>query len=252
MPVLDANSLGELREAIKLTLSRCVLNTHLIKVYLRDPASTHLVDENCRTLPNSRFISDILQQRGKTVVTVNHNQDSIRELLGSQHSNDNNHSVLLLPIPERGTQKSIGLVVVVSQAGSLSSVDPKRVELCLKQISVTYEVLRNNVSKESGHINNLESLIQLCGELHDPDAAQLEIKVVRYLQHQTDAETGFLLLVVPETQMLFCQAVGDTVLQEEVRFAGPSSCFGKALETKQPITLADIPVERRYEVEKII
>uniref|UniRef100_A0A2C9LI80 GAF domain-containing protein n=1 Tax=Biomphalaria glabrata TaxID=6526 RepID=A0A2C9LI80_BIOGL len=89
-------------------------------------------------------------------------------------------------------------------------------------------------------------------ELNDPDAAKLEIKVVRYLQRHTDAESGFLLLVVPETQMLFCQAVGDTVLQEEVRFAGPSSCFAKALETKQPITLADIPVERRHEVEKII
>ncbi|KAI8761655.1 cGMP-dependent 3,5-cyclic phosphodiesterase, partial [Biomphalaria glabrata] len=162
--------------------------------------------------------------------------------------------LLLLPIPERGTHRSIGLIVVVSQAGSLSSVDPKRVELCLKQISVTYEVVKNNLTKENAppHISNLLSLIQLCGELNDPDAAKLEIKVVRYLQRHTDAESGFLLLVVPETQMLFCQAVGDTVLQEEVRFAGPSSCFAKALETKQPITLADIPVERRHEVEKII
>ncbi|XP_055894409.1 uncharacterized protein LOC106057313 isoform X3 [Biomphalaria glabrata] len=254
MPVLDANNLTELREAIKLTISRCVLNTQLIKVFLRDPLTSHLVDEHCRPLPNSRFISDILHQKGKTVVSVNHNQDSIRELLGSQHSNDNNHSVLLLPIPERGTHRSIGLIVVVSQAGSLSSVDPKRVELCLKQISVTYEVVKNNLTKENAppHISNLLSLIQLCGELNDPDAAKLEIKVVRYLQRHTDAESGFLLLVVPETQMLFCQAVGDTVLQEEVRFAGPSSCFAKALETKQPITLADIPVERRHEVEKII
>ncbi|KAK0045332.1 cGMP-dependent 3 5-cyclic phosphodiesterase, partial [Biomphalaria pfeifferi] len=254
MPVLDATNLTELREAIKLTISRCVLNTQLIKVFLRDPLTSHLVDEHCRPLPNSRFISDILHQKGKTVVSVNHNQDSIRELLGSQHSNDNNHSVLLLPIPERGTHRSIGLIVVVSQAGSLSSVDPKRVELCLKQISVTYEVVKNNLTKENAppHISNLLSLIQLCGELNDPDAAKLEIKVVRYLQRHTDAESGFLLLVVPETQMLFCQAVGDTVLQEEVRFAGPSSCFAKALETKQPITLADIPVERRHEVEKII
>ncbi|XP_035829015.1 cGMP-dependent 3',5'-cyclic phosphodiesterase [Aplysia californica] len=253
MPVLDATSLGELREAIKQTISRCVLNTSLIKVFLRDPLTTQLVDENCRVLPNSGFISDILQQRGKTVVTVNHNQDSIRELLGSQHINDNNHSVLLLPIPERGTQKSIGLVVLVSQAGSLSSVDPKKVELCLKQISVIYEVIKNNISKDSGpHISNLLSLIQLCGELNDQDAAKLEIKVVRYLQQQTEAESGFLLLVVPETQMLFCQAVGDSVLQEEVRFAGASSCFAQALETKQPMTLDDIPEDRRQEVEKII
>ncbi|KAH9514021.1 hypothetical protein Btru_032009 [Bulinus truncatus] len=228
----------------------------LVKVFLRDPLTSHLVDEHCRPLPNSRFISDILHQKGKTVVSVNHNQDSIRDLLGSQHSTDNNHSgeqptlalaVLLLPIPERGTQKNIGLVVVVSQAGSLSSVDPKRIELCLKQISITYEVVKTSLVKDNGppHISNLLSLIHLCGELNDPDAAKLEIKVVRYLQRQTDAESGFLLLVVPETQMLFCQAVGDTVLEEEIRFAGPSSCFAKALESKQPLTLADIPVHQK-------
>ncbi|GFN82268.1 cGMP-dependent 3',5'-cyclic phosphodiesterase-like [Plakobranchus ocellatus] len=254
-PVLDATSLVELREAIQLTISRCVPNASLIKVFLRDPLTTHLVDENCRALPNSRFISDILQQRGKTEVTINHNQDSIRELLGNQYNNDGgtNNSVLLLPVPERGSHKKIGLIVVVSQAVSLSSVDPKRVGLCIKQISVTYEVIRSSLNKDtSPQISSLLSLMQLCGELNDQDAAKLEIKVMRYLQEQTDAESGFLLLVVPETQMLFCQAVGDSVLQEEVRFAGPLSCFGKALETKQPITLADIPVERRQEVEKII
>ncbi|RUS89465.1 hypothetical protein EGW08_002762, partial [Elysia chlorotica] len=52
--------------------------------------------------------------------------------------------------------------------------------------------------------------------------------------------------------ILFLQAVGDSVLQEEVRFAGPTSCFANALETKQPITLEDIPMDRRQEVEKII
>ncbi|KAK3741003.1 hypothetical protein RRG08_005693 [Elysia crispata] len=227
----------------------------LIKVFLRDPLTTHLVDENCRALPSSRFISDILQQRGKTEVTINHNQDSIRELLGSQYSNDgnSNSSVLLVPVPERGSHKKIGLIVVVSQAVSLSSVDPKRVNLCVKQISMSYEVIRASLNKDtSPNVASLLSLMQLCGELNDQDAAKLEIKVMRYLQEQTEAESGFLLLVVPETQMLFCQAVGDSVLQEEVRFAGPTSCFGTALETKQPITLEDIPMDRRQEVEKII
>ncbi|GFR79696.1 LOW QUALITY PROTEIN: phosphodiesterase [Elysia marginata] len=254
-PVLDATTVVELREAIQLTISRCVPNASLIKVFLRDPLTTHLVDENCRALPSSRFISDILQQRGKTEVTINHNQDSIRELLGTQYNNDGNtnSSVLLLPVPERGSHKKIGLIVVVSQAVSLSSVDPKRVNLCVKQISMSYEVIRASLNKDtSPNVASLLSLMQLCGELNDQDAAKLEIKVMRYLQEQTEAESGFLLLLVPETQMLFCQAVGDSVLQEEVRFAGPSSCFGIALETKQPITLDDIPLDRRQEVEKII
>ncbi|CAG5118208.1 unnamed protein product, partial [Candidula unifasciata] len=160
---------------------------------------------------------------------------------------------LLLPVPERGSQKCIGLVVVVLQAGSASNVHPNKVELCLKQISLTYELVRVNHNKNSEpDLSNVLSVIQLCGELNDQDAAKLEVKVVRYLQEHTNSESGFLLLVVPETQMLYCQAIGNTVLQEEIRFAGPSSCFWHALENKQPMTLADIPPDRRHEVEKIM
>ncbi|BFZ15143.1 hypothetical protein BsWGS_18182 [Bradybaena similaris] len=253
MPVLDAGDLDELREAIKLTFSKIIVSTSLIKVFLRDPLTANLVDENSQSVPTSRFISDILQQRGKTFQTVAANQDGIGELLGCHHVHENNNSVLLLPIPERGTQKCIGLVVVVLQAGSACNVHPNKLELCLKQISVSYELFKVNHNKNSEpNLSNILSLIQLCGELNDQDAAKLEIKVVRYLQEHTHSESGFLLLVVPETQMLFCQAVGNTVLQEEIRFAGPSSCFAQALENKQPMTLADIPPERRHEVEKIM
>ncbi|CAG5118209.1 unnamed protein product, partial [Candidula unifasciata] len=82
MPVLDAGDLDELREAIKLTFSRIIVSASLIKVFLRDPLTCSLVDENSQSVPTSRFISDILQQRGKTFQTVAANQDGIGELLG--------------------------------------------------------------------------------------------------------------------------------------------------------------------------
>ncbi|KAL8598747.1 hypothetical protein ACOMHN_033311 [Nucella lapillus] len=100
--------------------------------------------------------------------------------------------------------------------------------------------------------DQLESLMRLCGNLHDQDAASLELKVIRYLREQTDAESGFLLLVVPETLELISQVVGNTILPEEVRFPGLWSCFARALETKHPMTLEHIPQERRGEVEKIV
>ncbi|BFZ24366.1 hypothetical protein BsWGS_27405 [Bradybaena similaris] len=253
MPLLDANSLSELREAVKQTITRCVPDTSFVKVFLHDPVTSHLVDESCRRLPNTRYISDSLQQQGRTMIAANHSQDSLKELLGSQYSHENNQSVLLLPVPGRGTLKYIGLVVIVCQAGSLAKTDLKKVELCVKQISLSYEVIKpNEIQDNNGHISRLLSLIQLCAELSDQDAAKLEIKMMRYLQEQTKAETGFLLLFVPETQMLVCQAVGDCVLQEEVRFAGCASCFSRALETKQPMTLAEMPLERQHEVERML
>ncbi|KAL8605203.1 hypothetical protein ACOMHN_031144 [Nucella lapillus] len=99
--------------------------------------------------------------------------------------------------------------------------------------------------------SRLESLINLCGELHDQDAATLELKVIRYLRRQTCSSSGFLLLVVPETQELISQVVGDTILAEEKRFPGLWSCFAQTLETKQPMFLDQIPQERRKEIEKI-
>ncbi|XP_060579444.1 cGMP-dependent 3',5'-cyclic phosphodiesterase-like [Ruditapes philippinarum] len=108
------------------------------------------------------------------------------------------------------------------------------------------------VSPRSVEERASQHLIRLCGELYDQDAAQLQLKVLRYLEEQTQAECAFLYLVVPETQELFCQVIGKKILQEEERFPGQSSCFSVALETKQPMTLEDIPMESRKAIEEKI
>ncbi|XP_052077057.1 cGMP-dependent 3',5'-cyclic phosphodiesterase-like isoform X3 [Mytilus californianus] len=97
-----------------------------------------------------------------------------------------------------------------------------------------------------------EAIIQLCGELYDQDAADLQIKVLKFLEDHTKAECAFLLLVVPETHELFCQVIRGKILEEELRFPGHSSSFALALDRKLPLTLEDIPVDKRPGIEGFI
>ncbi|XP_046549906.1 LOW QUALITY PROTEIN: cGMP-dependent 3',5'-cyclic phosphodiesterase-like [Haliotis rubra] len=105
---------------------------------------------------------------------------------------------------------------------------------------------RKSICADDTHF---EALINLCGELYDHDAASLQLKVIKYLEQRTQAQKAFLLIVVKETNELFCQVVGNTILAEEIRFPGETSSFAVALQTKEPICLEDIPQDRRAGLE---
>ncbi|WAQ97874.1 PDE2A-like protein [Mya arenaria] len=107
-----------------------------------------------------------------------------------------------------------------------------QIAACYSHIQRTFQSQRSNEERVS------QQLIRLCGELCDQDAAQLQLKVIRYLEEETQAEFAFLLLVVPETQELFCQ--------------GHSSSFSAALETKQPLSLDDVPKEKIRGIEELV
>lgn len=62
------------------------------------------------------------------------------------------------------------------------------------------------------------NILQLCGELYDLDATALQLKVIHYLQEQTQSQCCCLLLVSEDNHQLFCQVVGDKVLEEEISF----------------------------------
>ncbi|CAE1170954.1 PDE2A [Acanthosepion pharaonis] len=108
------------------------------------------------------------------------------------------------------------------------------------------------------------AVLQLCAELFDPDAITLQVKIIKYLQEQTDAEIAFLLLNDKDNNDLFCQVVGDTILQEEVRIAcwgsnstllqneNENTTFGAALKRKEPISEKDIPNNKIKELEKLL
>ncbi|XP_028320004.1 cGMP-dependent 3',5'-cyclic phosphodiesterase isoform X1 [Gouania willdenowi] len=112
-------------------------------------------------------------------------------------------------------------------------------------------LLHLNVS-EKDYCELDRNILQLCGELYDLDAASLQLKVINYLQQQTRSQCCCLLLVSEDNHQLFCQVVGDKVLEEEVSFPLMFGRFGQVVEKKKSITLQDISAEERRQLSSML
>ncbi|XP_031647305.1 cGMP-dependent 3',5'-cyclic phosphodiesterase-like [Oncorhynchus kisutch] len=95
-------------------------------------------------------------------------------------------------------------------------------------------------------------ILQLCGELYDLDATTLQLKVINYLQQQTQSQCCCLLLVSEDNHQLFCQVVGDKVLEEEISFPLMFGRFGQVVEKKRSITLQDVTAEERRQLSSML
>ncbi|XP_014671701.1 PREDICTED: cGMP-dependent 3',5'-cyclic phosphodiesterase-like [Priapulus caudatus] len=96
------------------------------------------------------------------------------------------------------------------------------------------------------------AILALCAELYDQDARKLQLKLVGYLQRHTSAQCGFLMLVAEDSNQLFCQVVGDKVLDHELRYPSHCNSFSIALHEKRPVTLQDLTTESRLEIVNML
>ncbi|ELU14020.1 hypothetical protein CAPTEDRAFT_109907, partial [Capitella teleta] len=87
-------------------------------------------------------------------------------------------------------------------------------------------------------------------ELYDQDAASLQVKVIHFLLGQTQAETGFIFIVDKDRGELFCQAIGDKILEEEVRMPIERCPLNKVINTKSPVSLDDLQKSEQAELEE--
>nr|XP_023648140.1 cGMP-dependent 3',5'-cyclic phosphodiesterase [Paramormyrops kingsleyae] len=90
------------------------------------------------------------------------------------------------------------------------------------------------------------------GELYDLDAASLQLKVINYLQQETQSLCCCLLLVSEDNHQLFCQVVGDRVLEEEISFPLMFGRFGQVVEKKKKITLQDVSSEEHRQLNSML
>ncbi|XP_028817280.1 cGMP-dependent 3',5'-cyclic phosphodiesterase isoform X2 [Denticeps clupeoides] len=95
-------------------------------------------------------------------------------------------------------------------------------------------------------------ILQLCGELYDLDAASLQLKVINYLQKETQSKCCCLLLVSEDNHQLFCQVVGERVLEEEISFPLMFGRFGQVVEKKKSITLQDVSQEEHRQLDSLL
>ncbi|XP_052828434.1 cGMP-dependent 3',5'-cyclic phosphodiesterase isoform X2 [Octopus bimaculoides] len=263
------SNISELKTALGSLLSDLLYATSKICIYFEDS----LTEEKSDILKEN-LVSRAFRQKKRIIsYPTDHYHPEYLSISPNTIWKTDNSVVVCLPVLGSREQDKRGVIVAVcdyigeEQKGTLQLIENQRKMGCFKSrsraISVPLEdaVITTNAaykrlkSQAMGTDNKRDAaVLQLCAELFDPDATSLQLKVIKYLQEQTDAEIAFLLLNDKDNNDLFCQVVSDTVLQEEVRIANENehSTFGVALKGKEPISEKDIPNKNLKELEKLL
>ncbi|XP_076070343.1 uncharacterized protein LOC143042018 isoform X1 [Mytilus galloprovincialis] len=226
-------------------------------VYLAEIETGQLQDVRKNPIPNQGVCWDAYQTRQIKPFKLLAQNDPITTI-GKQKCTFDPKYVYCQPITDENQVISVLAILTSSKQDfkpeSLKPISEKLVG-CYRRLCHTRSQEQNSTSSPPVQLQTSvlkEAIIQLCGELYDQDAADLQIKVLKFLEDHTKAECAFLLLVVPETHELFCQVIRGKILEEELRFPGQSSSFALALDRRLPITLEDIPSDKRPGIENFI
>ncbi|KAK4829681.1 hypothetical protein QYF61_005974 [Mycteria americana] len=182
--------------------------------------------------------------------------------------------VLIIPLVDKDSGAVVCVILV--HCGQLSDSDEQNLRALERHTLVAYRRLQalqklqpwpqvslstsssqNSLAKpekapDSGYSHLDCKILQLCGELYDLDAASLQLKVINYLKQETQSLCCCLLLVSEDNHQLFCQVVGDRVLEEEISFSLTFGRLGQVVEDKKSITLKDISEEEHKQLSSML
>ncbi|XP_019904328.3 cGMP-dependent 3',5'-cyclic phosphodiesterase isoform X4 [Esox lucius] len=265
--VVDISSLRHaLRDAIRGLLP-CV---ECVCVYMLEGDSRLQCDDPSHELPKQGKIRDMLGQLKRCVcagLPPSELHEKHRSSIGAPLPS--HRRAVVIPLLDQGVVISVILV----GCKPLSAQDEQHLNTLEKHAAVACRRVRTlqsanqkslvSVSQSPPHNAPLRSdptdhceldrkILQLCGELYDLDATTLQLKVINYLQQQTQSQCCCLLLVSQDNHQLFCQVVGDKVLEEEISFPLMFGRFGQVVEKKKSITLQDVSVEERRQLSSML
>ncbi|XP_068251449.1 LOW QUALITY PROTEIN: cGMP-dependent 3',5'-cyclic phosphodiesterase [Nyctibius grandis] len=182
--------------------------------------------------------------------------------------------VLVIPLVDKDSGAVVCVILV--HCGQLSDADERnlralerhtlvacrRLQALQKlqpwpQVSLSTSSSQNSLAKPEKVPDSSYSpldckILQLCGELYDLDAASLQLKVINYLKQETQSLCCCLLLVSEDNHQLFCQVVGDRVLEEEISFSLTFGRLGQVVEDKKSITLKDISEDEHKQLSSML
>ncbi|XP_069664804.1 cGMP-dependent 3',5'-cyclic phosphodiesterase isoform X2 [Haliaeetus albicilla] len=182
--------------------------------------------------------------------------------------------VLIIPLVDKDSGAVVCVILV--HCGQLSDSDEQNLRALERHTLVAYRRLQalqklqpwpqvslstsssqNSLAKpekvpDSSYSDLDCKILQLCGELYDLDAASLQLKVINYLKQETQSLCCCLLLVSEDNHQLFCQVVGDRVLEEEISFSLTFGRLGQVVEDKKSITLKDISEEEHKQLSSML
>ncbi|XP_052719903.1 cGMP-dependent 3',5'-cyclic phosphodiesterase-like isoform X5 [Crassostrea angulata] len=267
-PLDDVARLGDLYDAIREALDALLHRKVNSIVYILDEKSDVLYadKEKKYAAPSKGIIRETLETQQFHVQSNDVASDPVIAVIKAQckpPSSWNPKTVYCLPVTDEENQKILALLVIEeNETVEINKITPlkhkivgcyRRLCKCHRDSSSNYAPSNaSNPTAAIGKTGDKDAILRLCGDLYDQDASRLQLKVIRFLEEQTNAECAFLLLVVPETQELFCQVIGGLVLEEEIKFPGPNSVFSLPLESKKPMKLEDVPLDKRKDIENFV
>ncbi|XP_067009440.1 cGMP-dependent 3',5'-cyclic phosphodiesterase [Anabrus simplex] len=82
------------------------------------------------------------------------------------------------------------------------------------------------------HVSDPASLLKLCSTLHDKNSVEIQIKVNKYLQEQTEASLVFLVPLFLESEEAVIQVLGTKQLEREMRFPVTNNALNVAVKRR--------------------
>ncbi|XP_078719307.1 cGMP-dependent 3',5'-cyclic phosphodiesterase [Lampetra fluviatilis] len=273
--VVDERSL---RSAVVEIVRLVIPHTEKAFVYLRDPDTGELLCcDPPHRLPDDVSVREAVDKGSRTECRGLDHADRRRDAAPSLLSEPLPDGKRVVIVPVMDSSGHVALVVLVL-CEQLSPMEDASLSFLEKHIAVCYNrmaaVPRPSAQSHKGLPCTQNSLpkarltnrcqavddndsadhkiLQLCGELYDLDAASLQLKVIQFLQQETQSECCCLLLVSEDANQLFCQVVGDKVLEEEISIPLNFGRLGVAVENKKSITLRDINQEEQNHLNSLL
>ncbi|XP_042313440.1 cGMP-dependent 3',5'-cyclic phosphodiesterase isoform X2 [Sceloporus undulatus] len=267
--------LSSLREVIKDAIASVLPKVERVYVYLLDGEARLTCNDPPHELSQEGKLRDAILNKKR----VDCNGLPLAELQGKPVAGlaaplAPDKKVLIIPLVDKDAGTVVCVILV--QCGQLSEPDEHNLRALEKHILVSYKRIQalqklqpwpqvnlstsssqNSLSKigeaPKGSYSDLDrKILQLCGELYDLDAASLQLKVINYLKQETQSPCCCLLLVSEDNHQLFCQVVGDKVLEEEISFPLTVGHLGSVVEEKKSITLQDISLEEHKQLNSML
>uniref|UniRef100_A0A6Q2YZD4 Phosphodiesterase n=1 Tax=Esox lucius TaxID=8010 RepID=A0A6Q2YZD4_ESOLU len=255
--VTDSSSL---RDAIREAFHAVCSDVDSTYVYLLDEDTGHFwCEDPPHELQKEGRIRDIIFQQRRVLCEEFPSSDLLEQqrerLTGHLHQDKR---VLIIPILEQDQGGATALIVVC--CAQPTKAQEQILDVLEKHVTVACKRVQNLLGQRHTRRSEVNrtpisldhEILRLCGELYDLDAASLQLKVIRYLEKQTQSLCCCLLLVSEDNQQLSCQVVGHKVLKTEISFPLTFGQFGQAVEKRQSISLQDVTEEEHKQLNSTL
>nr|XP_005893576.1 PREDICTED: cGMP-dependent 3',5'-cyclic phosphodiesterase [Bos mutus] len=262
-----------LQQAVKEALSAVLPKVETVYTYLLDGESRLVCEEPPHELPQEGKVREAVISRKR----LGCNGLGPSDLPGKPLARlvaplAPDTQVLVIPLVDKEAGAVAAVILVHcgqlsdNEEWSLQAVEKhtlvalKRVQaLQQRESSVAPEATQNPPEEAAGdqkggvaYTDQDRKILQLCGELYDLDASSLQLKVLQYLQQETQASRCCLLLVSEDNLQLSCKVIGDKVLEEEISFPLTTGRLGQVVEDKKSIQLKDLTSEDVQQLQSML